>query len=239
MSSLGLFRAHSRLFRGAVFLFLALSLLPSPGAAYCPRIKIYANNEFFKSRFVVVGQVLSESTESDSDGFVAASDYRVKILRTYRGSPQQILSIRSENDSGRFPMQRGEKYLLFVRVFDSHFVINSCGNSGPLSEARDTMDAIKEISKAGPYGEIEARVRNGEDDVAGIRFVARSATRTYSATTGDDGWIHLRVPSGVYKLTSISERFRIELFDLNEDQPNRLVVSGGGSVQLDYDAHLK
>jgi hypothetical protein len=239
MNSLGFFRAHSRLFRSAVFLFLILSLLPLPGAAYCPRIKIYANNEFFKSRFVVLGQVLSERIEPDSDGFVAASDYRVKILGTYRGSPQQILSIRSENDSGRFPMQKGEKYLLFVRAFESHWVIDSCGNSGPFSEAGNTIGAIKEISKAGPYGEIEARVRNGEDDVAGIRFTARSATRTFSATTGDDGWIHLRVPAGVYKLTSRSERFRIELFDLNEDRPNRLVVPGGGSVQLDYDAHSK
>jgi hypothetical protein len=239
MRSLGLFRAQSRLFRSAVFLFLVLSLLPSPAVGYCPRIKIYVNNEFFKSRFVILGQVLSERTKSDSDGLVAASDYRVKILRTYRGSPQQILSIRSENDSGRFPLQKGEKYLLFVRVFEGHFVIDSCGNSGPLSEAGNTIDAIKEISKAGPYGEIEARVRNGEDDVAGIRFVARSATRTFSATTGDDGWIHLRVPSGVYMLTSSSERFRIKLFDLNEDRPNRLFVSGGGSVQLDYEARAK
>ncbi|MGC0774296.1 MAG: hypothetical protein WB543_15285 [Candidatus Acidiferrum sp.] len=195
------------------------------------------NNEFFKSRLVVVAQVLSEKTELDADGFPVLSDYQVKVLNTYRGSRRPILIIRSENDSGRFPMQKGEKFLLFVRVVESHFVIDNCGNSGPLSEAGDTIDAIKEISKAGPYGEIEAHVRNGEDDVAGIHFIARSSTRSFSAISGDDGWIHLRVPSGAYKLTSDSKRFRLELFDLNEDRPNNLIVHNGGSVQLDYDAN--
>jgi hypothetical protein len=235
----GSFRAQARLFCGGAFFFVAAFLSLPTAVAFCPRMKIYVNNEFFKSRLVVVGQVLSETTEVDSAGFIDASDYQIKVLRTYRGSRRQIMSIRSENDSGRFPMQKGEKYLLFVRVFEGHFVIDSCGNSGLLSDAEDTIDVIKQMSKAGPYGEIEARVRNGMDDIAGVRFVLRSTKGVFSAVSGDDGWIHMRVPPGLYKLTVASARFRIDLFDLNEDQPDGLVVHRGGSVQLDYDARLK
>jgi hypothetical protein len=232
------FRARDHFLRGVGFFFFAPFLFLSPAAAFCPRIKIYVNNEYFKSRFVVVGQVLSEKTELDGDGFLVLTDYRVKVLKTYRGSHQQTLIIRSENDSGRFPMQKGQKYLLFVRVFESHFVIDNCGNSGPLSDAEDTIDVIKQISKAGPYGEIEARVLS-VNEVAGIRFVARSGKIILAGVTDKDGWLHLRVPPGVYKLTARSPKYLLTSFDLNEDQPGHLVVHKGGSVQLDYNAELK
>jgi hypothetical protein len=232
------FRARGHFFRGVGFFFFAPFLFLSPATSFCPRIKIYVNNEYFKSRFVVVGQVLSEKTELDGDGFLVLTDYQVKVLRTYRGSHQQILSIRSENDSGRFPMQKGQKYLLFVRAFEGHFVIDNCGNSGPLSDAEDTIDVIKQISKAGPYGEIDARV-SSVNEVAGIRFIARSGNMTFSGVTNKDGWLQLRVSPGVYKLTARSPKYLLTSYDLNEDQPGHLVVHRGGSVHLDYDAQLK
>jgi hypothetical protein len=229
---------RSRLFRGVAFLFVVSLLSPSLAAAFCPRIKTYANNEFFKSKFVVVGQVLSERTQVDGDGFLVLTDYQVKVLRTYRGSHRQFLQIRSENDTGRFPMQKGQEYLLFVRTFEGNFFIDNCGNSGHLSEAEDTIDVIKQIYKAGPYGEIEARV-SSMNEVSGIRFIARSRNMTFSGLTDEDGWFRVRVPPGVYKLTARSPKFLLISYDLNEDQPGHLVVHRGGSVQLDYDSQLK
>jgi hypothetical protein len=187
MNSRRSFRSRLCLLCGVDFLFIGSLLFPSPAVAFCPRIKTYMNNEFFKSRFVVIGQVLSERTELDGDGFLLLTDYRVKVLRTYRGSHRQSLQIRSENDTGRFPMQKSQEYLLFVRTFEGHLYIDNCGNSGLLSDAEDTIDVIKQISKAGPYGEIDARVRNGMDEVSGVRFVARGAKGIFSAVTRDDG----------------------------------------------------
>lgn len=223
----------------AAFLFFASLVFVAPAVGYCPRIKIYVNNEFFKSKLVIVGQAVSETTELDSEGFLVATIYRVRVLRTYRGLPARILRIRSENDSGRFEMEKGQKYLLFVRALERHLVIDNCGNSQFLSDARDTIDVIHEMLKSGPYGEIDAHVRLGEDDVPGVYFLARGASGDFSGLTGKDGWAHLRVPPGLYKLTWRSSRFRIELFDLNEDRPERLVVHRGGGVQFDYDAKPK
>jgi hypothetical protein len=232
------FRTPACLFWGVAFLYISFLLFASPAVAFCPRIKIFVNNEFFKSRFVVVGQVLSETTKVDSEGFIDSWDYQVKILKTYRGPVRHMLKIRSENDSGRFLMQKGQKYVLFVRVFEGHFVIDNCGSSGLLSDAKDTIDAINQISKAGPYGEIEARV-SSVNEVAGIQFMAQSASMTFSGVTDEDGWLRLRVPPGMYKLTARSPRFLLISYDLNPDQPNQLVVYRGGSVQLDYNAELK
>jgi hypothetical protein len=239
MNSRRSFRPRLCLFCGAAFLFIGLFLFPSPAAAFCPRIKIHVNNEFFKSRFVVIGQVLSERTELDGDGFLVLTDYQVKVLRTYRGSHRQSLQIRSENDTGRFPMQKGQKYLLFVRTFEGHLYIDNCGNSELLSDAEDAVDAIKQISKAGPYGEIEARVSSVVDNVAGIRFIAHRGNMTFPGVTDKGGWLRLRVPPGVYKLTARSPKFLLTSYDLNEDQPDRLVVHKGSSVQLDYNVELR
>jgi len=233
------FRARFLTFLAIASHLIACAVLSSPALAFCPRIKIYVNNEFFKSRFVIVGEVLLEREQLDRDGFLDLTDYRVRVLRTYRGLPRQVLTIRSENDSGRFPMKKGQKYLLFVRTQGGHFFIDNCGNSGPLAEAHDTIEVIQRIYKSGPYGEIDAHVWNGQDDIAGIRLVARSAKGVFSRFTGGDGWIHLKVSPGVYRVSTSSARFRLELFDLNEDRPNHLVVHKGGCVQLDYDAKPK
>jgi hypothetical protein len=238
MNSPGFSRLLTHLFcRVALLVLIALLFVPI-AAAFCPRMKIFVHNEFFKSRFVVVGTVMSEKTELDAEGYFAAWDYRVKVEKTFRGSSQQVLKIRSENDSGRFLMKKGQKYLLFVRVFEGHLAIDNCGNSGLLSEGEDIIDMIKQISKAGPYGEIEARV-SSVNEVAGIRFIARSGNMTFSGVTDESGWLRMRVPPGVYKLTARSRKFLLFSYDLNEDQPEHLVVHRGGSVQLDYDARLK
>jgi hypothetical protein len=234
----GAFRARARLYCGVIFLAFAPFFFLPTAAGFCPRIKIHVNNEFFKSRFVVLGQVLSEKTEVDSDGFLVLTDYQVKVLKTYRGYYRQILSIRSENDSGRFPMQKGQKYVLFVRTFEGHLYIDNCGNSGVFSNAKETIDGIKGISKARSYGEIKGRV-SSVNEVAGIRFLARSGNMIFSGVTDEDGWFRLRVPPGVYKLTARSPKFFLSSYNLNEDQPGHLVVHRGGSVQLDYDAQSK
>src|ERR1700690_3629666 len=163
-------RSIARLICSAAVLFLAPLQLTPPADAYCPRITIHVNNEFFKSTYVVVGQALSERTQLDKDGFVVLWDYQVKVLTTYHGLHQQMLRIRTENNSGRFMMEQGKDYLLFVRTFEGHLRIDNCGNSAVLSDAQGAIDAIKIIAKAGPYGEIEARVSAAEDNLAGIRF---------------------------------------------------------------------
>ena len=219
------------------FFLCALSFgFVSAAAAFCPRTKIFVNTEFFKSRFVVIGTVVSERTTNDADGFLVASRYRIQVEKTYRGPLRSNLWIVSENDSGRSPMKPGQKFLLFVRTFERHLVIDNCGNSQLLSDARDVIEAIRQIAKAGPYGEIDARVRSRNQDVSGIRFVARSGRKTFSAVTGEGGWAHFRVPPGEYRLTARSSKFWVTPYDLNEDTPAHFAVHRGGCVQLDFDA---
>lgn len=220
--------------RYTFLLFTPILFVPT-AAACCPRTKIFVSSEFFKSRYVVIGTVASETTELDSEGSMVAWDYQVKVLETYRGTRHRRLRIRAENDSGRFLMEKGQRYLIFARRFEGHLAVDNCGNSQLLSDADGAIDAIKQIFRSGPYGEIEVRVVDGQDGVAGVRFVARSATAAFSGATGDDGVVRLRVPPGKYALTAKSSKFLVVPYDLNEDDPDHFFVHTGGTVQFDYD----
>jgi hypothetical protein len=137
-------------------------------------------------------------------------------------------------------MEKGQKYLLFVRSFQGHFVIDNCGNSALLSEAEDAIDGIREIASASPYGEIEGRVESGgKFNTAGIRIIARSGKTAFSTRTGEDGWFELRVPPGSYRLIAKSSAFFVVPYDLNEDDPQHFVVYKGGCTHIEYDAQPK
>jgi hypothetical protein len=221
------------------FFFIICHGCASTTAAFCPRTKIFVNNEFFKSRFVVIGKVLSAQEETDPNGYLVATHYQVRVDKSYRGPKRIILRIVSENGSGRFPMEIGQKYLLFVRNLGSYLEISNCGNSRLLSDTGGAITAIEQIGNAAPFGEIDMSVALSQGSAAGIRFVARSGEKSFSAITDENGSAHLRVPPGRYEVSSNSTKLWIIPYDLNEDDPDHFVVHRGGCVQLDYDASPK
>jgi hypothetical protein len=56
--------------------------------------------------------------------------YSVQVDEVYRGHPGRSFEVFSENSSGRFPMQRSERYLLFISQDVDQLVVDRCGNSG-------------------------------------------------------------------------------------------------------------
>jgi len=137
-------------------------------------------------------------------------------------------------------MDKGKTYLLFVRTFDAHLFIDSCGNSSLRSEEGDAIEAIREISKSENYGEIEGRIElGGGVGIAGIKVVARNAQKIFSARTGEDGWFQMRVPPGTYELIAESAEFILVPYELNNDKTERFLVYRGGCAHIEYDASPK
>jgi hypothetical protein len=65
---------------------------------------------------VFVGTVRSEHNESAEEKYFDQNGvrYTVRVDEVLRGRPPKTVLLFSENSSGRFPMQVGTKYLLFV-----------------------------------------------------------------------------------------------------------------------------
>jgi hypothetical protein len=104
------------------------------------------SQEFTTSTYVIIGMQVHErsvSSDDDPDG-VAAIIYSVRPIEVLKGVAGRNISIWSENTSGRFVIEKGEKYLLFVKTSDEGLYIDNCGNSGPIDN-KNTVKALHDV----------------------------------------------------------------------------------------------
>ena len=116
--------------------------------------------ELKDATFVVIGRVLSERHIPDHDdpGGYAWTVYEVRVLETFKGKPPRVLRLLSENTTARFPMDKGEAYLLFVsrsstveRAGNERLTmdyVDNCGNSATTREAADKIKWLRALSTA-------------------------------------------------------------------------------------------
>jgi hypothetical protein len=231
---------QTSIFNIAILALILQCAMSSAATAVCPRPIPAPNAEFFKTSSVIAGKVVSEKPDVNpsyrelTEGWF----YRIRVERTFRGTQARFVVVYTENDNGRFPLKVGERYLLFVYRVDGRREINGCGNSALLSEAGAAVDAIEAIKGAGPFGEIEGRVRTKdaeEGGIPGVRVIAQS-DKSYSTVTVQDGWFRMSVPPGTYKLTIQSPNFIIESQDsiYNFDDPDHFIVHRGSSAHFEF-----
>jgi hypothetical protein len=58
----------------------------------------------------------------------------VHIDRKVKGKQSGEITIFSERTDSRFNLESGRQYLLFLTNNYQHWMVNSCGNSGPMDE---------------------------------------------------------------------------------------------------------
>jgi len=129
----------------AVFLLFA-----SPAFGACRHGYPSIGREFRSSRAVVIGTVISErevpndATKHIDDG----TKYKLKIVKTYRGTLPNTFEVLSENNSARFPMEPGKSYLLFVGSYEGTLEVDNCGNSDLLSKAHAVQKKVQSLAAA-------------------------------------------------------------------------------------------
>src|SRR5712664_2352227 len=160
------FSPRMSLFKSTLFATILDFALTLTANAVCPRPIPAPNAEFFKTSMVIAGKVISEKPDVNpyDSKLTEGWFYRIRVERTLRGTQTRFAVVYTENDNARFPLKVGERYLLFVHQVEGHREINGCGNSALLSEAGAVINAIEAIRRAGPYGEIEGRVKNKSDE---------------------------------------------------------------------------
>ena len=96
----------------------------------------------------------SEEFTPESKKYLDGTTYSVQVEEVLRGSPGKTVKLFSENSSGRFPMEVGAAYLVFVHEELDRLAADYCGNSGKLPEKY--LDELYQIIKdfeAGAEGE--------------------------------------------------------------------------------------
>jgi len=134
------------------FCFLSLVFFHGSANALCLDGRtLSVQDEAKGSAAVITGilekeRILSED-KADPDG-VTAFLYTVKVVSHLKGVMRNFVNIRSENTSSRFPLDAKVEYILFLKQNGNDFVIDSCGNSGPLSTHGNAVAEVQQLSSA-------------------------------------------------------------------------------------------
>jgi|SRR5208337_1664926 len=225
---------------GLLALFIMETLFVGLASAFCrqPRpLPVCA--ELFYSNAVFVGTVLSDRV------IPATGDmYHLKNVRPLRGNLQNEVEVFSENSSGRFPMEIGKSYLLFVkRDPEGNFEVDNCGNSGALPEAKFIIDQVEDLlknPKSGGVIEGQITIPPHFGKLAGANVIIIGEQQTFTGVTGEDGWFHVNVPLGNYTVMPEDADYEISPMDITYDSPDHVIIDNNGScAELAFEARSK
>lgn len=221
-----------------------LSAVPAMGFCSVPQPRLVCA-EYFASAVVAEATLVNVRTISDKDDpeGVSAFVYSLRAGQVFRGNIAGILRVYEGNDSGRatFGWKIGQAYLLFLSYSASEkaWTLDGCGNSGPVSRARATLEEIATIRKRhGGDGHIYGVVSQQALSVPipQVQVEARGTNGAYKATTNAKGEFEIKVPPGVYSVSATKSGFRFGDADISYANSLNLRVEPGGCVQLQLTA---
>lgn len=154
-----------------IFIILAFTFSSSCAAVCDAPQPVKPNAEFFHSRVVFTGTVISSREVLHADRETEGWYYRLQVYSIFRGQPRQFITVYTSNDSVRMPLEVGRAYLLFAVQWPHHQLrIHNCGNAAELSQASEVLRKIEDIPKARGIGEVEGVFyRQPQGDASGIR----------------------------------------------------------------------
>jgi hypothetical protein len=224
-------------FSFSVLFLVALELSFSPsGSAVCPVPEIKANGEFFKANVVFVGRVLSIRTVPDKGNDLGGWFYKLRVEELFRGPVAQEITIFTENSSARFPLAFKREYLLFAYKQNRRLEIYSCGNSARLSEARDSLQRLRNLRNRKQPTEIEGWVapETVGIDVSGITVTVKSRARDYTAVTDKNGWFRLIALPGRYQVDFSSNEYYLNGADFYWYDSDNFILHPGECASLQF-----
>ena len=130
-------------------LIIVLVNVPSRAAlAVCLNGHPSVEQEYRQSGLVFVGRVTAATAVAETKSFYEGTRYTIRVDEVFRGRRRRTITVFSENSSGRFPMEIGVAYLVFLSSRTGEpAMVDSCGNSGPVSQSAHAIDTVKQLSR--------------------------------------------------------------------------------------------
>jgi len=130
-----------------IIITVSFLLASSIATAVCLKGNPSIREEYADSESVFIGKVLKKKDVPESGGYYEGDEYTVQVKEIFKGKPNKKINIFSENSSGRFPMEIGKTYIIFLHTELGRHQINNCGNSGLQSEKQDIIKALRQIRR--------------------------------------------------------------------------------------------
>ncbi len=122
-------------------LICGLIFCSQPTRAVClkhPTVK----QELAEAKMVVIAHLVSQKENTDRDGGLVSTTYKLKVSNVLKGKPTTYVTTVSDNDDGRFWIDPGADYLLFITHWSGQDRVDSCGHSDLLTKSRRILSAI-------------------------------------------------------------------------------------------------
>jgi hypothetical protein len=133
-------------YRPSISIILVLGM-SSQGYAACVQESYSIEDEFARSTIVALGTVTSSEAAPESLPHYDGINYKVSLTSIYQGKAEASVELFSENSTGRFPMEIGQEYVLFIyESFGRNFVDN-CGNSGLAEDKESVIETIRNLTR--------------------------------------------------------------------------------------------
>jgi len=114
--------------------------------------------ELRTAHVVAIGTVVSaKGMRAPSANFDGGTLYRFEVEEILLGKRYRAIDLFSQNNSGRFWMDVGHRYLVFVDRARGTFHVSNCGNSGQLPEQAHVVAAVRKATQAEKAHGIRAR----------------------------------------------------------------------------------
>ena len=124
----------------------ALAIRATLGACLLEDYSVPA--EYARSKVVALGGVVGEQRVPEYEGLLDGTVYTVRVQEMFRGQASRTISVFSENSSGRFPMKKGQLYILFLYSQGGRLSADYCGNSGLASGKQSVVNAVRGLAHA-------------------------------------------------------------------------------------------
>ena len=225
-----------------IFFQTAISL------AMCPSPEPRTRTEFTRCDVAFIGKVISKRSVMKKGSDVDGIFYTMKVNKLFRGSGKEFIEVYEDNDSARMGLEVNHTYLIFVFKQKDGRLQGWCRDAIESTEGdyQNKISEIKEVLKNinnGTNGEIIGFVGpyqpSLEDGIEGIHFDIEGAGKSYKVVSDKNGWFHLLVPAGHYKIKPNELNWSIELTDFCPEDPDDLDVRTAGGADLAFIAEKK
>jgi hypothetical protein len=166
--------------------------------------------------------------------------YTLVTRDVLRGDIGSTFRVWEENSSGRaaFRWTKGTDYLLFLKYFERAraWVIDGCGNSGPVSRSAAVLSAIRSMQTKTPDGLVQGVVSTDSwtTGVPGVAVEAAGNGLTFRAKTDRNGRFEFRLPTGTYTLKAVRQDRVFKTLFYSYENPEKLNITPGYCAQIQF-----
>lgn len=198
--------------------------------------------EYFASQVVTEATLVDRRIVSDKDdpAGISAYVYTLHAGSVLRGKVGTKFRVYEENSSGRatFDWKMGRKYLLFLFYSPQYksWILDGCGNSGPLSQTQSVLAQSDRIKAEHGGGVIQGVVSEQalSIPIPGVRVEAIGTSGRYTTKTNSKGEFQMEVPVGHYVVDATNTGLLFERADLSYGDPHSIRIESGGCAQIQF-----